>query len=69
MTKEGSAISIRLPRRDTVTCAADGTAVAALAVLAVWWGGVACWLLAVAWAAVLIGQIHLTLEARRIRRP
>ena len=65
-------MSTRRPRRDAVTCAADGAALAALAALAVWTGGrggIAWWLLAVAWAAVLIRQIRLTLESRRIRRP
>ena len=64
-------MSARRPRRDAAACAADCAAVAALAALAVWTGGrggAAWWLLAVAWAAVLIRQIRLTLESRRIRR-
>ena len=68
----GGPVSTRRPRRDAVTCAADCAAGVALAALAVWtggWGGVAWWLLAVAWAAVLIRQIRVTLESRRIRRP
>ncbi|MDQ2811030.1 MAG: hypothetical protein M3Z75_03890 [Actinomycetota bacterium] len=65
-------MSARRPRHDAVTCAADCAAVAALAALAIWtggWGGAAWWLLAAVWAAVLIRQIRLTVESRRIRRP
>lgn len=68
----GGPVSTRRPRRDAVTCAADCAAVAALAALALWtggWGGVAWWLLAVVWAAVLIPQIRMISESRRIRRP
>jgi len=67
----GGPVNARRPRCDAVTCAADCAAVAALAAVAVWtggWGGAAWWLLAVAWAAVLIRQIRLTLKSRRIRR-